>query len=243
MFAVDGQRGRMMSESGRVRSRWRRSAIAGLALLAVAGACGGDGPTAQPSGSAGRQSTTTSEAEPQVVTIADGRDDAYRDAGVRFLPPPGQAADAGRSDGVADLIDAEFRTVARVASTHTYRVTLRINKDADPTYNYWVGGKFGSDCDLFHSLGLGADPKGRVFCERASKFIGELTAVRVSGADGSTLAAEFSYDPQAAPSELSADPVLRRLYAYSCMQGEKGFGCGASETIDYARDNDAVFHL
>lgn len=224
-----------------LRTAARRRSLATIVLataLLVPQACsGGDSVAA----------STKTQPAPSHASFVDGRDDAYRLPGVPGRPPENQVPNPILSDSTADILQIDYDTVSWRSGKHVYRVTMRIAGTADPTYNYWAAGVFGTGgCYVFHYLPTGGDAEANIFCDDSARYIGSLPAgevVTTTDQAGTTLSAEFTYAARKAPHELRSDQTLGPLLGYTCVQGVKGAGCDQSEWLDNAQDSAATFTL
>lgn len=190
---------------------------------------------------------TAPPARAEQVSFTDSAHDAYRLPGLTGSPPADQPPVPLLSDPHADILEvglANLPSSKKHRSRQSYTATLRVTGPADDGYHYFVAGRFGSDCYLFHSLTPGTTSSANAFCGSGEtlRFIGRIAGSAVT-LSGTTLSATYTYTQGKLPPELSADPQLAPLEAFTCLRGVYASGCRLEDRLDYARTDLATFTI
>lgn len=183
----------------------------------------------------------------QQVSFTDGADDAYRLPALTASPPAEQPPNPLLSDPKADILEvglANLPSSKKERNRRSYTATLRVTGPADGGYHYFVAGRFGSDCYLFHSLTPGTTSYANAFCGSGEtlRLIGRLSGSAVT-VSGTTLSATYTYTAGKLPPELQGDPQLGPLEAYTCVRGLYENGCRLQDRLDYAVAELATFTI
>jgi hypothetical protein len=190
---------------------------------------------------------TAAPARAEQVSFTDGADDAYRLPGWTGSPPAEQPPVPLLSDPKADILDVGFANLPsskKSRNSRSYTATMTVSGPADAGYEYFVAGRFGSDCILFHSLRPGTTSSANAFCGSGEtlRLIGRISGSAVT-LTGTTLSATYTYTAGELPPELGADPQLGPLEAYTCVSGLYAGGCRLGDRLDFARTVLATFTI